>query len=221
VVNIVIQVVRVLSVACVLIFVEEFGIAQTTQTVAGVVLIAVQAALAGILAILIAWNAIVACIKANPHRKRRKEMGKLEQDAILRQHEAIQLANLYAPLTEKMQRDMDTLTPLDARNSLLLDRVKTKVEPSSTTFSLADNIHDSKQPLTRGQSPERYLGSDIEHANPYSVATYNRPLTPNQPFGVDQSREQLLGSAAPMGREAAIPNVNGYGYGGYRQPRGY
>lgn len=75
VVNILVQVVRVLSVVCILVFVEEFGIAQTTQTVAGVVLIAVQSALTGLLAILIAWNAIVACCKENPHRKRRKEMG--------------------------------------------------------------------------------------------------------------------------------------------------
>src|SRR3569833_1572466 len=49
--NIMIQVVRVLSVACILVFVEEFGIRQTTQTIAGVVLIAVQSALTGILAI--------------------------------------------------------------------------------------------------------------------------------------------------------------------------
>lgn len=77
VINIAIQVVRVLSVVCILIFVEEFGIAETTQTVAGVVLIALQAGLSGILALLICWNAISACIKENPHRKRRKEMGKL------------------------------------------------------------------------------------------------------------------------------------------------
>ena len=76
IINIAIQVVRVLSVACILVFVEEFGIAQTTQTVTGVVLIAVQSALTGVLAILIAWNAIIACCKQNPHRKRRKEMGK-------------------------------------------------------------------------------------------------------------------------------------------------
>ena len=75
IINIAIQVVRVLSVACILVFVEEFGIAQTTQTVTGVVLIAVQSALTGVLAILIAWNAIIACCKQNPHRKRRKEMG--------------------------------------------------------------------------------------------------------------------------------------------------
>lgn len=76
VINIIIQVVRVLSVVCILVFVEEFGIAQTTQTIAGVVLIAIQSALTGILAILIAWNAIIACCKENPHRKRRKEMGR-------------------------------------------------------------------------------------------------------------------------------------------------
>jgi hypothetical protein len=75
VVNIIIQVVRVLSVVCIMVFVEEFGIAQTTQTVTGVVLIAVQSTLTGVLAILIAWNAIIACCKENPHRKRRKEMG--------------------------------------------------------------------------------------------------------------------------------------------------
>jgi hypothetical protein len=76
VINIIIQTVRVLSVVCVLVFVEEFGIAQTTQTVTGVVLIAVQSALTGILAILIIWNAVIACVKENPHRKRRKEEGK-------------------------------------------------------------------------------------------------------------------------------------------------
>jgi hypothetical protein len=76
VINIIIQVVRVLSVVCILVFVEEFGIAQTTQTVTGVVLIAVQAAMTGILAILMVWNALIACCKENPHRKRRKEMGK-------------------------------------------------------------------------------------------------------------------------------------------------
>lgn len=76
VINIVIQVVRVLSVVCILVFVEELGIEQTTQTVTGVVLIAVQSALTGVLAILIVWNAFNACCKDNPHRKRRKEMGK-------------------------------------------------------------------------------------------------------------------------------------------------
>lgn len=87
-INIVIQVVRVISVACILVFVEEFGIAKTTQTITGVVLIVVQASLTGILAILIAINAIINCCKENPHRKRRKAAEKmqtndLEGDAFL------------------------------------------------------------------------------------------------------------------------------------------
>jgi len=75
VINIFIQIVRALSVVCILVFVEELGIAQTTQTVTGVVLIAVQSVLTGVLAILIAVNAIIMCCKENPHRKRRKEAG--------------------------------------------------------------------------------------------------------------------------------------------------
>lgn len=76
VINIFIQVVRALSVVCILLFVEELGISETTSTVAGVVLIAVQAVLTGSLAILICVNAIIICFKTNPHRIRRKEAGK-------------------------------------------------------------------------------------------------------------------------------------------------
>jgi type III secretory pathway component EscV len=76
VINIIIQVVRVLSVVCILVFVEELGFAQTTQTVTGIVLITVQSVLTGVLAILIAVNAIILCCRENPHRKRRKELGK-------------------------------------------------------------------------------------------------------------------------------------------------
>ena len=85
IINIVIQTVRVLSIACILVFVEEFGVKQTTQTVAGVALIAVQAALTGIMAILICWNGISACCRMNPHRKRRKEKGEPGKHAHLRQ----------------------------------------------------------------------------------------------------------------------------------------
>jgi hypothetical protein len=75
-INIIIQAVRVLSVCCILVFVEELGIAQSTKTITGVVLIAVQSALTAILAILIAVNSLIACCKENPHRKRRKAMEK-------------------------------------------------------------------------------------------------------------------------------------------------
>ncbi|KAJ5590078.1 hypothetical protein N7450_004050 [Penicillium hetheringtonii] len=95
-INMTIQIVRVLSVACVLVFVEELGLSQTTKTVTGIVLIVVQSTLTGVLAILIAVNAIIMCIRENPHAKRRKE-------------------------AEKANRDLDDLTPLDARDSLLID----------------------------------------------------------------------------------------------------
>ncbi|KEF51552.1 uncharacterized protein A1O9_12469 [Exophiala aquamarina CBS 119918] len=89
-INIIIQVVRVMSVVCILIFVQELGIAQTTKTITGVVLIAVQSGLTAILFILILINSIITCFKANPHRKRRKAAEKnlsrdLEGDAFLMQ----------------------------------------------------------------------------------------------------------------------------------------
>ena len=74
-INVVIQVVRMLSVICIMVFVEQLGIAQSTKTVTGVVLIAVQSALTAVLAILIAVNAIIVCIRENPHRKQRKQAG--------------------------------------------------------------------------------------------------------------------------------------------------
>ncbi|KAI1802023.1 TRP-domain-containing protein [Daldinia bambusicola] len=158
VINISIAVVRVLSIICVLVFVEEFGISQTTQTVAGVVLIGLQSALAGALAILIAWNAIIALCKQNPHRKRRKEM-------------------------EQYQRDMDNLTPLDARNSLLLDRIKSNDTKFTITYTNA--VTDTKQPLDRrSPSPDPFIGVAVEQPDTYSPLnlSYNtRPLTPSAP----------------------------------------
>jgi hypothetical protein len=74
-INMTIQIVRVLSVACVLIFVEELGLSQTTKTVTGIVLIVVQSGLTGVLAILIAINAIIICIRENPHAKKLREAG--------------------------------------------------------------------------------------------------------------------------------------------------
>jgi len=74
-INIIIQIVRVISVVCILVFVEELGISQTPKTVVGVVLIVVQSVLTCLLAILICVNTIVVWIRANPHRQARKEAG--------------------------------------------------------------------------------------------------------------------------------------------------
>ncbi|ROT36920.1 TRP-domain-containing protein [Sodiomyces alkalinus F11] len=224
IIHIVIQVVRVLSVACILVFVEQFGIRQTTQTITGVVLIAVQSALTGILAILIIWNAVEACCKTNPHRKRRKEM-------------------------EKMQRDMDTLTPLDARNSLLLDRKDPELGPNGeTTFSMASTVEKRQSIKARSATPDVYDKAAAATYNSYrhknstsngSNGSYRALTTQGAPmYGHqrDQSRENLVSGAAPVGqdleRQPTLPNVGsggwdssydngGAGYSGYRQYRGF
>ncbi|EPE04748.1 transient receptor potential ion channel [Ophiostoma piceae UAMH 11346] len=226
VVNIVIQVVRVLSVICILIFVEEFGIAETTQTVAGVVLIAVQSALSGILALLIAWNAIAACIKKNPHEQRRKEM------------------------LEKARAD-DNLTPLDARNSLLRgksplpdeeapandmagfqfaagsEKAASKMMPVGVTTTItagrdapaatSANLAVPRMPPSRQASSVAYSTlSASSGAVMIGLATGgpdNRSLTP-QPSGLRWQNKSvddgnsLLGNVAPMGEaEPTLPNV--------------
>ncbi|EFE38653.1 hypothetical protein TRV_06702 [Trichophyton verrucosum HKI 0517] len=94
-INISIQVVRVLSVACIIVFVDEFGISKTTKTVTGVALLAVQTSLAAILGILILINGIMTLFGKNPHEERHKEK-------------------------QNFDRDLDNLTPLDPRGSILL-----------------------------------------------------------------------------------------------------
>ncbi|THX02103.1 TRP-domain-containing protein [Aureobasidium pullulans] len=188
VINITIQVVRVISVICVLVFVEELGISQTTKTVTGLVLIVVQSVLTGVLAILIAVNAIITCVRANPHRKRRKEAEKLKN------------------------RDLDDLTPLDARNSLLMDPTQLTeykgagsqvseykkaplVSPSLTSTTTKSKI--AYDPLSkRSESPYGYGG---------------RPE-----LSRDESQQNLVSGAASMGgrdrsnspaRQPRLPDV--------------
>lgn len=189
VINIFIQVVRALSVVCILVFVEELGISQTTQTITGVVLIAVQSALTAVLAILIAVNAIIMCCKENPHRKRRKELEKI--------------------------RDMDNLTPLDARNSLLMD---------ATRMPHPGYENDPKYPLVKQQTPDSYMN---EPGNPYSNATPLRPFTPGSQRGFTptprsytpqghrpmqhsiESEEHLLRGQSPP-RQPTLPQLQNY-----------
>ncbi|KAK2628090.1 hypothetical protein QTJ16_002736 [Diplocarpon rosae] len=153
VINIFIQVVRALTVICILVFVEEMGVAQTTQTITGVVLIAVQSGLAAILAVLIAVNAIILCCKENPHRKRRKE-------------------------AEKLNRDTDNLTPLDARNSLLKDPAKSSM--STTTYE-----------CDRKRSSDSFMN---EPTNPHAGATPMRSHTVQPQHPLDHKLGRSLSS---------------------------
>ena len=103
-INVVIQVVRMLSVVCIMVFVEQLGIAQSTKTITGVVLIAVQSVLTSVLAVLIAVNAIIVCIRENPHRKQRKQAGEFAGFSTLPCH-------LTDIKLERINRDLDDLTP--------------------------------------------------------------------------------------------------------------
>jgi hypothetical protein len=128
-----------------------------------------------------------------------------------------------------MQRD--TLTPLDARNSLL-KMAQTKPE-ESTTFSFAKltTVSDSKDPISdttrRGSSPGWYPGASPERTSSgyLQPPSQSRPLTPATPFGANQSRENLIDNAAPIDREPTIPNLGDFGesrpYQGRYGPRGY
>ncbi|CAI6053694.1 unnamed protein product [Clonostachys chloroleuca] len=151
--NIVIQVVRVLSVVCVLVFVREFGISQDTKTVTGVALIAVQSTLTGVLALLLVAHVFMAMCETNKHRKRRKE-------------------------AEKMQHDMDDLTPLtplDGRISIIAghkhsDR-KSVISIATSHRQMLD--HSSGRPDT----PDHYYAADAHRWSMASQKNSSRNLT--------------------------------------------
>ncbi|KAF2218549.1 hypothetical protein BDZ85DRAFT_245030 [Elsinoe ampelina] len=192
IINIVIQAVRVLSVVCILVFVEELGINQTTQTVTGLILVIVQSVLTGVLAILLAVNAIMVCVKENPHRKKRKEQ-------------------------EKMQRDLDNLTPLDARNSLLMDSsqlTEYKGAHPQTGMTKAPLVSPSLPSITTASSHGRYNQVPVRDTSPPG---YDYSPRPTYGAHANDSRDQLVTSAASFaGRdrsrspEPKLPNV-GFG----------
>ncbi|KAI0815935.1 TRP-domain-containing protein [Xylaria sp. FL0064] len=203
IINITIQVVRVISVVLILVFVEEFGIAQTTQTVAGVVLIAVQSALAALLAILILWNTIISLCKQNPHQKRRKEM-------------------------EKVQRD--TLTSLGAHNSLLLDRTKsdeavTSPFPKLTTVTvepIGDNSHRGSSggiSTSSGYLKAPSQSRPLTPSTPFAANQSRENLIMN---AAPLDREPTIPNLGDFG--GSRPYQGNYGPGGYssyRAPGGF
>ncbi len=80
------------------------------------------------------------------------------------------------------------LTPLDARNTLLLqDRLK--FGESTTTFSMANVVSDSKSSLSRQNS----------HENPYAASVGGH--SSHQ----DNDEENLISNAAPMSRQPSLP----------------
>ncbi|PPJ58238.1 hypothetical protein CBER1_08248 [Cercospora berteroae] len=190
-INITIQVVRVLSVVCVLVFVQELGLSQTTQTVTGVVLIVVQSVMTGILAILIAVNAIIACVKENPHRRARKER-------------------------EKMKNDFDALTPLDARNSLLMTEVKRPAyNEQDTSYKAAPIVsaspfgapargrYDPVEQQRRTESPAGHQFHDDDHLVS-SAASMGR----HEPAYRDHSRDSSISRPQDLERQPRLPDLD-------------
>ncbi|KAF1963497.1 TRP-domain-containing protein [Byssothecium circinans] len=192
-INIGIQTVRVLSVVCILVFVEELGVAQTTKTVTGLVLVVMQAVLTGLLAILIAINAIVVCCKENPHRKKRKDAEKA--------------------------RDLDNLTPLDARNSLLMDPIEYK----------RSSIHSKFAP--RGYNPVPLSEQNTAYAGPRQFHDGNEHLlAETASIGTSHSHARSISGehsiSPPNARAPRLPSVDfstqptGYTQQGPWKPQG-
>jgi hypothetical protein len=190
-INITISVVRVLSVVCILVFVEELGMSQTTKTVTGLVLVVVQASLTGVLAILIAVNAIIICCKENPHRKKRKAAGKFTRSPDSQYH-------LTAP-AEKA-RDIDNLTPLDARNSLLMDPQEYKRTSLPSPFGPRtagyDRVPLAEQNTAYNGPGGRSFGDDQGHLLA-DASTFSR--TPTHTHTRSISRDSSPGAGAEIG----------------------
>lgn len=192
-ITITIHVVRVLSVACVLIFVEELGFSQTTKTITGVVLVAVQAALTGLLAILIAVNAIIICVRKNPHAKQRKAAGKQPYANYSNQRHA-------DPFTEKMNRDVDDLTPLDARESLLMESQPRKDYSEMSRFNFTgpyQPYHD--QGYRSRHSPTGSTDRLVDHDASFVDNRHGRSISRDS-----HDRHSLDGHPPPPGYGIAL-----------------
>lgn len=74
-INITTQTVRALSMAIILVFVDELKVEKSTKTIMGFALVIISAALSIVLVILMVVNALYTCFQDNPHRKKRKAAG--------------------------------------------------------------------------------------------------------------------------------------------------
>ena len=120
----------------------------------------------------------------------------------------------------------DTLTPLDARNSLLLDRPKSESAFESFSITKTGSALQTSAvppPLPRNQSPDPlYPGADLEKGSGPSLFAPRaadgiayRPITPATPLPLsveNSSRDNLVQSAAPVGgmtatRQPTLPNL--------------
>lgn len=120
-------------------------------------------------------------------------------------------------------RDLDTLTPLDARNSLLLDRKVSHQD--SDTFSLAKTNLDTKetsyQPLVHHAAPPGHLEDDRATPSPYNGGAYAPPppATTSGRGGYDQRINH--GDVGQQQQQYYNNGHNGGHNGGYNNGYGY
>lgn len=115
------------------------------------------------------------------------------------------------------QQDADDLTPLDARNSLLLERFDTGGKASAMSNESSYSLY--KDPV-RSASPDRYVAPSEGYRPPMapSGGPVFRPMTPTMESGIRHNLDPDPGS---YGRGPAFPPVASrygasYNGGGYR-----
>ncbi|KAK9389449.1 hypothetical protein V1515DRAFT_593312 [Lipomyces mesembrius] len=105
IINAIIAIVRIASLACVLVFVEELGVAAETTTIVGMVLIVIQAVLTVLLALLILIQAIIAIFQQNPRRKQNSAFDETELHSLGESKAGLLKANDSYNLELKGSRD--------------------------------------------------------------------------------------------------------------------
>lgn len=191
-INVFIQIVRVASVVCILVFVEELGISQTTKTVTGIVLIAVQASLTCILAVLIAVNSLITCFRENPHRRKRKE------DA------------------EKRKSQADELTDFGDNDAFLMRPQPYKGSPIRTPNRLSGSTMGQKayEPVRGGgaQNPRfSFMHTDSSEGLVPGAARF--AIGDGKTKGLYQSVShdtEDAGSPPPVNRQPTLPKLTTY-----------
>lgn len=127
---------------------------------------------------------------------------------------------------EKMNRDLDDLTPLDARNSLLLlDRQPSQPNqgyqpnlPTHTKSNSYSSTRSLEQPAVRPASPSQFYGVAVADDGGYrppvapSGGPHFRPMTPT-------TNNDLRTPEEYSGRQPAFPAVSTMpAYGAAYQP---
>lgn len=112
-----------------------------------------------------------------------------------------------------MQRE-DNLTPLDARNSLLMEREKPDTQTSMFSVTSTGHEHDTKM---RTVTHDDYT-TDASVGGNLGVPGHNRAVSGDQlyrpltPMSQNDASRSLMGNAAPLGisRQPTLPVNDGY-----------